>query len=68
LLTGSEGLNPLEASTALPLGLLLGDPDDEVLGAWLTKEYGVTSISPRIPERPPVTLHCGGIKWDAPSG
>jgi transposase len=38
LLTGSERLNQ-RGVDRMALGLRLGDPDDEVLGAWLAKEY-----------------------------
>jgi transposase len=38
LLTGSERLND-RGVDRMALGLRLGDPDDEVLGAWLAKEY-----------------------------
>jgi transposase len=37
LLTGSERLNQ-PGSDRMLLGLRIGDPDDEVLGAWLAKE------------------------------
>jgi transposase len=37
LLTGSERLNP-QGSDRMLLGLRVGDPHDEVLGAWLAKE------------------------------
>jgi transposase len=37
LLTGSERLNP-HGSERLLLGLRVGDPHDELLGAWLAKE------------------------------
>lgn len=38
LLTGSERLNA-RGVDRMALGLRLGDPNDEVLGAWLAKEY-----------------------------
>ena len=38
LLTGAERLND-RGVDRMALGLRLGDPDDEVLGAWLAKEY-----------------------------
>ncbi len=38
LLTGSERLNQ-RGVDRMALELRLGDPDDEVLGAWLAKEY-----------------------------
>ncbi|MGA9077401.1 MAG: transposase [Acidimicrobiales bacterium] len=38
LLTGAERLNA-RGVDRMALGLRLGDPDDEVLGAWLAKEY-----------------------------
>lgn len=38
LLTGAERLNG-RGHERMALGLRLGDPDDEVLGAWLAKEY-----------------------------
>ena len=38
LLTGSERLNE-RGVDRMALGLRLGDPNDEVLGAWLAKEY-----------------------------
>jgi hypothetical protein len=38
LLTGSERLNQ-RGVDRMALGLRLGDPNDEVLGAWLAKEY-----------------------------
>jgi transposase len=38
LLTGAERLNT-RGQQRMALGLRLGDPDDEVLGAWLAKEY-----------------------------
>lgn len=38
LLTGAERLNG-RGQERMALGLRLGDPDDEVLGAWLAKEY-----------------------------
>lgn len=38
LLTGAERLND-RGHERMALGLRLGDPDDEVLGAWLAKEY-----------------------------
>jgi transposase len=38
LLTGAERLNG-RGHDRMALGLRLGDPDDEVLGAWLAKEY-----------------------------
>jgi transposase len=38
LLTGSERLNQ-RGVDRMALGLRLEDPDDEVLGAWLAKEY-----------------------------
>ena len=38
LLTGAERLNP-RGVDRMALGLRLGDPNDEVLGAWLAKEY-----------------------------
>src|SRR5665213_145061 len=38
LLTGAERLNE-RGQDRMALGLRLGDPNDEVLGAWLAKEY-----------------------------
>jgi hypothetical protein len=38
LLTGHERLNP-RGVDRMALGLRFGDPHDEVLGAWLAKEY-----------------------------
>ena len=38
LLTGAERLNE-RGQNRMALGLRLGDPHDEVLGAWLAKEY-----------------------------
>jgi transposase len=38
LLTGAERLNE-RGQNRMDLGLRLGDPNDEVLGAWLAKEY-----------------------------
>jgi len=38
LLTGAERLNE-RGQTRMALGRRLGDPHDEVLGAWLAKEY-----------------------------
>ena len=38
LLTGAERLNS-KGQDRMALGLRLGDPNDEVLGAWLAKEY-----------------------------
>jgi hypothetical protein len=38
LLTGVEPLNA-RGVDRMALGLRLGDPDDEVLGTWLAKEY-----------------------------
>jgi hypothetical protein len=38
LLTGAERLNA-RGVDRMALGLRLGDPDDEVLGAWLAKKY-----------------------------
>ncbi|MGA9077405.1 MAG: transposase, partial [Acidimicrobiales bacterium] len=38
LLTGAERLNP-RGVDRMALGLRLGDPNDEALGAWLAKEY-----------------------------
>jgi transposase len=38
LLTGAERLNE-RGQDRMALGLRLGDPHDEVLGAWLAKEY-----------------------------
>jgi transposase len=38
LLTGAERLNE-RGVDRMALGLRLGDPNDEVLGAWLAKEY-----------------------------
>jgi len=38
LLTGSGRFNQSDVDR-MALGLRLGDPDDEVLGAWLAKEY-----------------------------
>ena len=48
LLTGSERLNQRGADR-MALGLRLGDPNDEVLGAWLAKEYVRASYPFRRP-------------------
>ena len=52
LLKGTERLDE-RGHDRLLLGLRLGDPHDELLGAWLAKDRSVTSTSPTTRRKPP---------------